>query len=95
MVFSVIRAVIHNIRALMTMWISPRVRMYSGIEMSWTIGLMMALTSPKITATTKMIPTLCRVESPPTKLMPGTTRVTTHNANPVSRGANEKPVPWG
>src|ERR1700752_4791362 len=52
---------------------------------------MIALTSPKITATTKMMPILASVVSPPTKLIPGTTRVTTHSATPVSaaRGRNE------
>ena len=43
-----------------------------------------ALTNPKITATTKMIPILCRVVSPPTKSTPETTRVTIHKANPVN-----------
>ena len=59
-VCSVIHEVIHSISALMTMWIRPSVRMYSGIEMICTIGLMNALTRPKITATTKMMPTLCQ-----------------------------------
>ncbi len=61
-----------------------------------TIGLMIALTNPKITATTKMIPTLCSVVSPPTKSIPGTTRVTIHKANPVnaarSRNATMRPI---
>src|SRR3982074_1810791 len=68
----------------MTTWIKPSVRMYSGIEMICTIGLMIALTSPNITATTKMMPALPSVVSPPTKLIPGTTRVTSHSASPVS-----------
>ena len=71
MVCSVIHEVIHNISALITMWIRPSVRMYSGIEMICTIGLMIALTNPKITATTKMIPTFCRVVSPPTNVDAG------------------------
>src|SRR6201996_5574156 len=45
---------------------------------------MKALTRPKITATTKMMPTRCRRVSPPTKLSPWTTWVTTHSANPVT-----------
>src|ERR1700729_1541277 len=45
---------------------------------------MKALTRPKITATTKMMPTRCRRVSPPTKLSPWTTWVTTHRANPVT-----------
>src|SRR6478735_4034571 len=49
-----------------------------------TTGLMTALTRPKITATTKTMPTLATVESPPTKSMPGTTSVTNQRANPVS-----------
>src|ERR1700739_2193949 len=68
----------------MTMWIRPRVRMYSGIDRICTIGLMNALTRPKITATAKMMPTLCNLVSPPTKLSPWTTRVTTQSANPVN-----------
>src|ERR1700712_2503725 len=45
---------------------------------------MTAFTRPKMTATTRMIPIRCSVVSPPTKSIPGTTSVTTHNANPVS-----------
>src|SRR5689334_14798317 len=52
--------------------------------MSWTTGLTIALTSPKITATTKMMPTRCAVESPPTNSTPATSLVTTHSARPVS-----------
>src|SRR5258705_2660526 len=55
---------------------------------------MIALTSPKITATTKMMPTLASVVSPPTKLIPGTTRVTTHSATPVS-AARSRNDPMG
>ena len=55
-----IRAVIHSIKALTTTWKRPSVRMYSGIDKNCTIGLMIALTRPKITATTKMMPTLCK-----------------------------------
>ena len=58
-----------------------------------TIGLMTALTRPKITATTKMMPTLATVESPPTKSMPGTTSVTTHRATRSARRAAET-IPW-
>src|SRR5690242_4612393 len=81
------------------MWNRPSVRMYSGIEMIWTIGLMIAFTSPKITATTRMIPTRCRVVSPPTKRTPETTRVTIHSASPVTaarrRNATMAPIlPW-
>ena len=47
-VVSVIHDVIHSINALMTMWTSPSVRMYSGIATNCTIGLMNALTTPKI-----------------------------------------------
>ena len=89
-VCSVIHDVIHSINALMTMWISPSVRMYSGIEMSCTTGLMMALTRPKISATTKMMPTRCNVELPPTKLIPETISVTTHSANPVTAARSRK-----
>ncbi len=66
--------------------------MYSGIEINCTIGLMIALTSPKITATTKMIPILCRVVSPPTKSTPETTRVTIHKANPVSAARSRNAI---
>ncbi len=45
---------------------------------------MTALTRPKITATTKMMPTVCAVLLPPTNLIPGTIRVTTHSARPVT-----------
>ena len=56
--------------ALTTMWKRPRVRMYNGIDRNCTIGLTNALTSPNITATTKMMPTLCGVVLPPTKRIP-------------------------
>src|SRR6185369_8653844 len=45
---------------------------------------------------TRMIPTRCRVVSPPTKSIPETTRVTIHKANPVnatrSRNATMPPI---
>src|SRR3954468_4077125 len=78
--------------ALMTMWKRPSVRMYSGIEIICTIGLMTALTRPKITATTKMMATLARVVSPPTKRMPETMSVTTHNATPVTAARRRNPM---
>ncbi len=64
--------------------------MYSGIDKNCTIGLMKAFTRPKITATTKMMPILCNVVLPPTKLMPWTNWVTTHNANPVNAARSRK-----
>src|SRR6201997_4677044 len=51
---------------------------------------MTALTSPKITATTKMMPIFCNVVLPPTKLMPCTKSVTTHNAKPVNAARTKK-----
>lgn len=56
-VCSVIHAVSHSIDALTTTWKRPRVRMYNGIDKICTMGLMNALTRPKITATTKMMAT--------------------------------------
>src|SRR5271163_648996 len=80
--------------ALTTTWKRPRVRMYSGIDKNCTTGLMIALTKPKITATTKMMPTLCNVVSPPTKRSPCTNWVTTHNAKPVNAARSRKgPMP--
>ena len=64
--------------------------MYSGIDRNCTIGLTNALTRPKITATTKMMPTRCNVVSPPTKLSPWMNWVTTHNANPVNAARSRK-----
>ena len=92
MVCSVIHAVIHNMKALITTWNRPSVRMYSGIDSSWTIGLMNALTNPKINATTAMMPTRCTSVWPPTKLMPGTMSVTTHSASPVTATRSRKPM---
>lgn len=89
-VCSVIQAVSHSISALTTMWNSPSVRMYSGIDMSCTIGFTTALTSPNTTATTKMIPARARVVSPPTNSMPDTSCVTTHNATPVTAARSRK-----
>lgn len=60
-------AVSHSIDALTTTWKRPRVRMYNGIDKICTMGLMNALTRPKITATTKMMATRCSVVSPPRK----------------------------
>ena len=89
-VCSVIQAVIHSISALTTIWNRPIVRMYSGIDKIWTIGLMNALTRPKITPTTKMIPMRSNLVSPPTKRIPWTNSVTTHRANPVSAARMRK-----
>src|SRR6478735_10206318 len=58
--------------------------------MNCTMGLITALTSPKITATTKMMPARSREESPPRMLTPGTRSVTTHNATPVSAARSRK-----
>src|SRR4051794_19305848 len=64
------------------------------MEITCTIGLTIALTRTKITATTKMMPARANVVSPPTKAMPGTTRVTTHSATPVSAARSRKlPMP--
>ncbi|BCI55067.1 hypothetical protein NIIDNTM18_43450 [Mycolicibacterium litorale] len=59
-----------------------------------TIGLTTALTNPNTTATTKMMPTRSTVLSPPTKEMPETSCVTTHNATPVTAARSRK-LPTG
>lgn len=90
-VCSVIHAVSHSIDALTTTWKRPRVRMYNGIDKICTMGLMNALTRPKITATTKMMATRCSVVSPPANRMPGTKRVTNRqrSADRCSVGAGD------
>ena len=68
--------------------------MYSGIDSICTIGLMKALTRPKITATTKMMPTRLQRRVAADEMMPGTMRVTSHSASPVSAGTKAETAPW-